>query len=37
MTRIASFIIILAVAIVFGYCGGKNRGFHDLLKFFGIE
>ena len=37
MARLASFIIILVVAVVFGYCGGKNRGFHKLLNFFGIE
>lgn len=34
---VPSFTIILVVAVVFGYCGGKKRGFHNLLKFFGIE
>ena len=34
---IASLIVILLIVGVFGYCGGKKRGFHKLLKSIGLE
>ena len=34
---IPSLITLLFVVGVFGYCGGKKRGFHKLLKSIGLE
>lgn len=33
---IASLIILLFVASLVGYCGGKEHGFHKLLKSIGL-
>lgn len=35
--ELSSFIILIGVAIVFGYCGGKRHGFHKLLKAIGLD
>ena len=34
---IVSLIILLFIVGLFGYCGGKKRGFHKLLKSIGLE
>ena len=34
---IASLIILLFIVGLFGYFGGKKRGFHKLLKSIGLE
>ena len=34
---VPSLIVLLFVAGLFGYCGGKKHGFHKLLKSIGLE
>lgn len=34
---VPSFAILLLLAGVFGYCGGKKHGFHLLLKSMGLD
>lgn len=34
---IPSLIVLLFIVGVFGYCGGKQRGFHKLLESIGLE
>lgn len=37
MLHTLSVLIVLALAVVFGYCGGREHGFHDLLEYFGFD
>lgn len=37
MLHSLSVIVILTVCIAFGYCGGRDHGFHDFLKYFGLD
>lgn len=34
---VPSFIVVLFVVALFGYCGGKKHGFHKLLKSIGLD
>lgn len=36
MLKILSLIIVLFVAFMVGYCGGRENGFHELGAYFGI-
>ena len=37
MLNIIRLIILLCIAGVIGYCGGRENGFHKLLKYFGLD
>lgn len=34
---LASAIVLLLTAVIFGYFGGKEHGFHKLLKSLGLD
>ena len=37
MLTIIRLIILLFIAGMVGYCGGRENGFHKLLKYFGLD
>lgn len=37
MLNILSLIILLFIAGMVGYCGGRENGFHKLLEYFGLD